>query len=162
MSTAATKAKRKWNSEHYTNVTVAMKPELAAKLKEHCREEGISVTSAITGLVAGYLDIEVPSLREKPREKAPDNRGRRRRELWKHIAAIEDICRGEEAYMDNIPENLQDSIRHENAENSVEHLLSAIDELKEAYPEGGEIGICAKYPFQPSFQRDNMKHAAAK
>ena len=135
MGTAGTRAKRKWNKEHYTNVTAAMDPELASKLKENCKENCVSVTSVITGLVAGYLETEVPVSKEKPQKKAPDNRGRRSRELWKHIAAIEDICRGEERYLSNIPENLHGSIRYENAEDSVERLRTAIDELKEAYPE---------------------------
>jgi hypothetical protein len=135
MGTAATKAKRKWNNEHYTNVTAAMDPELAAKLKENCKENSVSVTSVITELVAGYLNTEAPEPKERPQKKAPDNRGRRSKELWKHISAIEEICRGEERYLDNIPENLQSSIRYENAESSVEHLQSAIDELKEVYPE---------------------------
>lgn len=134
MGTAATKAKRKWNSEHYTNVTVAMNPELAAKLKEECKEKSKSVSSVIIGLVAVYLEAELPEGKEKAQIKAPDNRGRRRRELWKHIAAIENICNGEERYLGSIPENLHGSIRHENAENSVEHLRCAIDELKEVYP----------------------------
>ncbi|MCL2153832.1 MAG: hypothetical protein FWH57_12960 [Oscillospiraceae bacterium] len=137
MGTAATRAKRKWNKEHYTNVTATMNPELATRLKENCREKHISVTSVITELVAGYLSTEVPALKEKPQKKAPDNRGRRRRDLWEHIAAIRDICRGEEEYLNSIPENLQGSIRYENAASSVEHLLSAIDELSEVYPEEG-------------------------
>jgi len=136
MGTAGTKAKRKWNKEHYTNITAAMDPELAARLKMDCKEKSVSVTSVITGLVAGHLDTETPASKEMPQKKAPDNRGRRSREIWKHIAAIEDICNGEERYLENIPENLQGSIRYENAENSVEHLRAAIDELKEAYPEG--------------------------
>ena len=135
MGTAATKAKRKWNNEHYTSISAAMSKELAARLKEGCRERNVSVSSVITELVAGYLDAEVPAPKDKPQKKAPDNRGRRRRELLQHIAAIEEICRGEQGYLNNIPGNLQDSVRHENAENSVEHLLSAIDELKEVYPE---------------------------
>ena len=134
MGSAATRAKRKWNNEHYTNITTAMNPELAAKLKEDCREKCVSVSSVITELVAGYLDVKVPDIKEKPQAKSPDSRGRRSRELWKHIAAIEGIRRGEEEYLNNIPENLHGSIRFENAENSVEHLLSAIDELKEVYP----------------------------
>jgi hypothetical protein len=134
MGTAATKAKRKWNSEHYTNVTAAMNPEMAAKLKDYCKGKGESVTSVITSLVAGYLETETPIPKEKPQKKAPDNRGRRSRELWKHIAAIEEICNGEEEYLGNIPENLQGSVRCENAKNSVEHMRSALDELKEAYP----------------------------
>ena len=56
MGTAATRAKRKWNKEHYTNVTVAMDPELAARLKRSCKEQGVSVTSVITTLVLEHLD----------------------------------------------------------------------------------------------------------
>jgi hypothetical protein len=115
-----------------------MNPELAAKLRKICGENDISVSSVITELVAGYLGTETPSIKEKPQKKVPDNRGRRRRELWKHIVAIERICEGEETYLNNIPENLQNSIRYENAENSVEHLQLAIDELKEVYPEDGK------------------------
>ena len=137
MGTAGTKAKRKWNKEHYTNITAAMNPELASKLKKNCDENGISVTSLITRLVAGHLDADLPVIKEKPSKKAPDNRGRRIRELRKYIDAIEDIYRGEEQYLHNIPENLKGGIRYENAENSVEHLRSAIDKLKEAYPEVG-------------------------
>lgn len=58
MGSAATRAKRKWNREHYTNITVAMSPQLAARLKERCGKEGVSVTSVITGLVVGYLKDE--------------------------------------------------------------------------------------------------------
>jgi hypothetical protein len=64
MGTAATRAKRKWNREHYTNVTVAMDPKLAARLKEHCKGQGASVTSVVTGLVAGYLKEETSSFKE--------------------------------------------------------------------------------------------------
>jgi gas vesicle protein len=137
VGTAATKAKRKWNREHYTNITTAMTPELAAKLKENCKENGKSVTSLIIALVSEYLGIKDSSPKEKPQKTASDNRGRRKKELWKHIAAIETICDGEETYLSNIPENLRDSIRYENAENSVEQLKLAIDELKEVYPEDG-------------------------
>ena len=69
MGTAATRAKRKWNNEHYTNVTVAMNPELAAKLKMHCMEKSISVTSVISGLVAEHLDAEAPAPKGKPQKK---------------------------------------------------------------------------------------------
>jgi hypothetical protein len=58
MGSAATRAKRKWNREHYTNITVAMNPQLAVRLKERCGKEGVSVTSVITGLVTGYLGGE--------------------------------------------------------------------------------------------------------
>jgi hypothetical protein len=128
MGTAATRAKRKWNSGHYTNVTAAMKPELAAELKEHCRERGVSVTSVITGLVAVHLGAETPAPGAAPRKKAPDNRG--------HIAAIEELCRMDEEYLDNIPENQKGGLRHGNAARSVGHPRSALPEPGEAYPDG--------------------------
>lgn len=134
MGTAATKAKRKWNSEHYTNITAAMDPELAAKLKADCKAKGVSVTSVITELVAGYLETDIPAPKEIAPKKAPNNRSRRKRELLAHIAAIEDICKGEEMYLSRIPPNLQDSIRYQNAESSVEQLQYAIADLKEVYP----------------------------
>jgi len=114
-----------------------MDPGMADKLKERCRAEGVSVTSVISKLVAGYLGDEAPAPKERPQKKSPGNRGRRRRELRECIAAVERICRGEEDYLDNIPENLRGSIRYERAENSVEHLLAAIDELVEVYPDDG-------------------------
>ena len=69
MGTAATRAKRKWNKENYTNITAAMSPELASRLKESCRENGVSVTSVITRLVEGYLDAGGSALMETYPEK---------------------------------------------------------------------------------------------
>ena len=136
MGTSATKAKRKWNKEHYTNVTAAMKPEMAAELKQRCQEGSKSVTSVITELVAEYLSMEVPSPKGKAEKKVTGNRRRRSRDLKEHIAAIESILDGEEEYLSNVPENLQGGIRYENASESIEHLRTALDELREVYPEG--------------------------
>jgi len=65
MGTAATRAKRKWNNEHYTNITVALKPELAERFKRDCKENGVSVTSVITKLVAEHLDREISELKNE-------------------------------------------------------------------------------------------------
>jgi hypothetical protein len=65
MGTAATRAKRKWNREHYTNITVALDPKLAATLKGHCNEQGVSVSSVITKLVTGHLKAETSSFEER-------------------------------------------------------------------------------------------------
>jgi hypothetical protein len=56
MGTAATRAKRKWNKEHYTNITAALDPSLASRLKSRCKDDGVSVTSVISTLVTRYLD----------------------------------------------------------------------------------------------------------
>ena len=62
MGSSATKAKRKWNKEHYTNITVAMSNEMAARLKESCKEKGISVSKVVTELVVDYLNSEVTNI----------------------------------------------------------------------------------------------------
>ena len=102
MGTAATRAKQKWNSGHYTNVAVAMNPVMVAQLREDCKMKGISVASVIAELVAGYLNTEAPISKEKALKKTVDNRGWRRKKLWKLIAEIESICNAEETYLCNI------------------------------------------------------------
>ena len=46
-------------------------------------------------------------------------------------AEIEDILSEEEEYRDNIPENMQQSERYENADNNCCNLQAAIDSIEE-------------------------------
>ena len=69
MGSAATKAKRKWNRNHYTNVTIAMNPKIAANLKADCNEKGISVTSVITMLITEYLNTEAQPPKESEEQR---------------------------------------------------------------------------------------------
>lgn len=46
-------------------------------------------------------------------------------------AQIENIRDDEQDYIDNMPENLQESERHESAEAAVENLDSAIESIEE-------------------------------
>lgn len=45
--------------------------------------------------------------------------------------SIEDLQSEEEAYRDNIPENMQDSERYEKADAACSNLSDAVDELEE-------------------------------
>ena len=45
--------------------------------------------------------------------------------------SIEDLQAEEEAYRDNIPENMQDSERYEKADAACSNLSDAVDELEE-------------------------------
>ena len=136
MGTAATKAKRKWNNQHYTNVTAAMKQEMAAELKQRCKENGVSVTSVITELVAEYLSTESAASNEILQKMESDSQSRicTRRELWKHIAAIEELLRNEEKCTD-IPFDITSGIQYENAKSAEERFRLAIEELRDIYQE---------------------------
>lgn len=134
MGTAATKAKRKWNNEHYTNITAAMNPVLADRLKKDCKEKGISVTSVITRLIVEHLDADISDSKETLQQNDPGTVARQSRELWEHIVAIEDICNSEEQHLSS---TLNRQSAGSNNENRLGHMSSAIAQLKEAYTAGG-------------------------
>ena len=46
--------------------------------------------------------------------------------------SLEDLQAEEEAYRDNIPENMQESERYEKADEACDNLSSAVDSLEEA------------------------------
>ena len=62
-----------------------------------------------------------------------EQRRKRREAVHKIIALLEDIRYNEEVYLDNIPENLQESGFCENAEHSAASIRDAIETLEFAY-----------------------------
>ena len=72
-----------------------------------------------------------------PIRKDNGHSGRSRR--WQNnslgalVEQLEEIMDAEAQYMENIPENLQNSIRYEAASQSVQLLEKAIDNLNEVY-----------------------------
>jgi len=130
MGSPSTKAKQKWNSEHYANISIRVDKNLAAKFKSKCKENGMSVAGAMAKFMVGYCDVTV----DKPPPKHPkDNRGRRRREIEKIITAVEDVLEREVSYLTNIPDNLHNSTRYAAAEVCTEHLEAALESLREAF-----------------------------
>jgi len=130
MGSPSTKAKQKWNSEHYSNVSVRVHKGLAAKFKSKCEENGVAVAGTLAKFMSAYCGATVDKL---PSRKPKDNRGRRRREIEKIIAAIEDVLEREVGYLTSIPENLCNSQRHAAAEACNEHLEAALESLREAF-----------------------------
>jgi len=130
MGSPSTMAKQKWNSEHYGRINIRVDKDLAAKFKLKCEENNMSVAGTISKFMAAYCDVTVPGI---PTKRPKDNRGKRRREIEKIIAAVEDVLEREVSYMDSIPENLQNGERYAAAEECTEHLEAALDSLREAF-----------------------------
>jgi len=57
----------------------------------------------------------------------------RRREVSSIVSRLEDVLSAEERYRDNIPENLQGSVRFDDACAAIDMLEEAIDLLGDAY-----------------------------
>jgi hypothetical protein len=150
MGNTASKTKQQWNAAHlepekypdppqaglfpkgkarYTQVKISVDPVLAAAFKAACAASGESMASALSRHMAAYS-------KAKGNKKPPGDystRQRRRRAVGKIIVSLEAIKQAEEAYAGNIPENLQNSVRYDDAEQSVSVLEDAISMLAEVY-----------------------------
>ena len=130
MGNPSTKAKQKWNDEHYGRINIRVDKDLAERFKQKCEENDVSVAGTLAEFMSGYCDATAKRL---PKKQPKDNRGRRRREINKIIASVEDVLDREDAYLSNIPENLRNGERYAEAEECIEHLEEALDSLREAF-----------------------------
>jgi len=130
MGSPSTKAKQKWNNEHYAPISIRVDKRLAAGFKSKCMENGLSVAGVLTEFMEEYCETKV---RRHPMKQSSDNRGKRRREIERITAAVEDVLERETVYLNNIPENLQNSVRYETAEDCAGYLEAALEYLREAY-----------------------------
>jgi len=84
----------------------------------------------LTEFMSAYA--ATPPAPKKPK-KEHDGRGYRRKTVKSIIDQLTAIRDAEEQYKGNIPENLRNSSRYANAEQSVDMLDEAIELLSEAY-----------------------------
>jgi hypothetical protein len=130
MGRTSNESKQRFNEAHYVQLKVSVKPEVAAAFKEKCGENGVSMAGVLSQFMAAYsgatANDSLPPIKTKTR---PD----RRESVKSLIAKVEQIHDAEQAYMDNIPQNLQSSPNFAAAEASVAALADAMDLLHDAY-----------------------------
>jgi len=130
MGKTSNEVKQRFNEAHYVQLKVSVKPRIAAAFKEKCNENGVSMAGVLSQYMAIYSGTaaknSLPLIKTKTR---PD----RRESVKSLIARLEQLRDAEEAYMDNIPENLQSSPNFEAAEDSVAALSDALELLQNAY-----------------------------
>jgi hypothetical protein len=130
MGATSNTAKQRWNSNHYSQVKISVPPELAANFKEKCKVEGVSIASKLSD----FMRLETSGKHfPRPVPLPYETRAKRRIALNALIGEIEAIAEGEQEYMDRIPENLRNSQRYEEAEETVETLMEALSLLAGAY-----------------------------
>ncbi len=123
-------SRQTWNAAHYTQVKVSVNPNTAASFKAACAAREISMAGVLSKFMAEYS--QTPNDVKAVKEPIA-TRGQRRAVVRNIVLRLEEVLLAEERYMDNIPENLQNSVRHEAAEQSIEAIQSAVELLKEAY-----------------------------
>ena len=130
MGKTSNKVKDKWNSANYTQIKAAVRPEIAAAFKAACQANNVSMNSELSKFMEGSGAAVSASKSEKD---LLASRGGRRKLLGTLMEQLERIKDAEEEYKENIPENLQGSVRYENAEQAIEALEEALEALYRAY-----------------------------
>jgi hypothetical protein len=120
-------SKQQWNKTHYTQVKVSVSPDIAADFKLKCAAANVSVASELSRFMSGQTgghSSKIVSL---------ETRQHRRRAVKILISQAEAILDAEQRYMDNIPQNLQNSNVYETAEQTISALEEVVSILEDAY-----------------------------
>ena len=130
MSKPSNSVKDSWNAAHYKQLKLSVNTDLAAEFKVACADKGISMASVLSEFMADYCQMP---LKAPTTGKPFDTRRKRRNAVKNIIAQLEQLVLAEESYRDNIPENLQGSMRYDAAQQSLDQLQEAVGLLEEAY-----------------------------
>jgi hypothetical protein len=129
MGKTSNHSKQLWNQDHYTQIKVSVKPDLAATFKRTCASASVSMAATLSMLMAQYCHERTTA------KKPPDYSTRRlRRAAIMHMTQqLQLITDADAQYRDNIPENLQQSSVAERADETVSALEEALELLSSAY-----------------------------
>jgi hypothetical protein len=131
VSNAENRAKTKWNAEHFKQVKVSIDPIIATAFKAACEKTGRSMAGMLSRFMAEYSNAA-----KKSKPAAVDTmstRRKRRKSVSALIFQMEQIRDAEILYQSNIPENLRNSSRYEDAEQSISVMDEVIELLSEIY-----------------------------
>ena len=132
MSIASTAAKQRWNKEHYAEIKASLQKDLVEQFKKKCKENGVSIASVLATQMSEYCGSSM-RLKERKKTSLYDTRPKRRKMAAIVADQLDEILQYETMYRENIPLNLENSIRAEAADNSIEKLSEALDAIYEAY-----------------------------
>jgi hypothetical protein len=129
MGKTSNESKQLWNAAHYTQVKVSVDKETATAFKAACEAAGASMAGVLSGFMreyagAGKMRRELPSV---------GTRRKRRKETGALLLRLERVAEAEAEAMENTPENLRGSGRHEASAEIVSALEDAVDALREIY-----------------------------
>lgn len=124
MGKTSSVAKQQWNSAHYTQLKISVKPEIASAFKAACAVSGASMASELSAFMEQFAN---PTQNTLPFEAKVGTLGDRRKAMQLICKLLAEICGAEEAFIDKTPENLHNSQRYEMAEERLERLTDLLD-----------------------------------
>ena len=130
MAGTSNEAKQKWNAAHYTQIKVSVAPDIASAFKATCAANGASIAGTLARLMSEYNGKATGKERKST---AYGTRSQRRGAVQKMLMSLADIKQAEENYAEKMPENLRNSVRYEDAEQSINALDEVISLLSQAY-----------------------------
>ena len=130
MGRTSNAVKDEWNRKHYTPVKVAVKHETATGFKAACVADGVSMASVLSDFMDGYAN---PTQEKKSALVSVKTLRDRRKAMAMVCALITEMRDAEEAYMDRMPESLQNSSRYEDADERLGKLDEVFDAINDIY-----------------------------
>jgi hypothetical protein len=131
MGRTSSAAKNRWLAAHYTQIKIAVDPELAESFKALCSMANTTVTGELSAFMAERCGKA--SALKRPAKDLLATRGGRRKGFNEAFQKLEDIKDAEAEYMSNIPANLRGSVVYEAAEQCVSVLEEGLDVLSGAF-----------------------------
>ena len=117
----------------YKQLKVSVEPELAESFKNTCINTGISMAAELSAFMAARAEFTDRANAKVVKADGYETRAKRRRHVSQILLQLTNIRDFEDAYMSNIPENLQSGPAYADAEQAIESLEQAIDLLRDAY-----------------------------
>jgi hypothetical protein len=111
----------------YKQLKISADPAIVSNFKNTCAAYNVSMASKLTEFMVEFSNAATAATR-KP---VPDytTKRQRRNAINKIVKQLEEIRGFEQDYCDRIPENLQNSITYQKAEEFLEYLDTAIETL---------------------------------
>jgi len=134
LSSAATRAKAKWNSANYDQVKISVNPALASSFRAACAADGVSIASVLSQFMAEYSATEaIQYATKKTSTVSLSTKKKRSSTVRKLTCQLEQVREAEEQSMENIPENLRSAGPFEESEERIRLMDEAIEILEELY-----------------------------
>ena len=132
MSTAANRAKTKWNAANYVQIKSYVDPDVATSFKAACAAANVSMNSVLSQFMANYCDMQKVKKPVKETDFISTNRKRRKKheELLQQYIQLRDA---QEEANDNVHENFRNTENFEAAEERVAMMDEAIEILEGLY-----------------------------
>lgn len=130
MLNAQTQAKKRWNKEHYTQIKVHVHPETASAFKEKCRINGVSMASVLSQYMADY---SLSKITKKSSVTDTGSRKKRKQIVVEITNLVSQIRDSEEQLLENMPENLRNSVNYEIAEDIISKLEEVLEQIGNIY-----------------------------